>query len=305
MELVSVIIPTYARNDMLSRAINSVCKQTYSNVEILVIDDNDADSEYRKKTEEVMMEYKDNERIRYIRNDKNLGGAKARNVGIKKAKGDFIAFLDDDDEYLPENIEKKINVFKQSTNTKLALVYSYVETITSTGKSIIAQNRFKGNCVYEQLFYNCIAATSQWVCKKSAIIEVGMFSDVPCKQDSVLMLKLLEFGFEIDYTPYILTRYYDYVGERISTNGKTIFGEIHYRNLGRKLYDRLSTEQILEVEYSFAKRLMVLYIKSKEYKNAYKALKVMFKINVVRSIKVTALYFIKILFKPFQMSIKG
>lgn len=301
MEIVSVVIPTYARNDMLKRAINSALNQTYSNIEVLVIDDNDEYSEYRQKTEEVMLQYKLNKKIRYIKNPKNLGGAQARNIGIQEAKGEFIAFLDDDDEYLPENIEKKLEVFKNQKNTKLALVYGYFEAITDKEKTIVVRNNFKGNCIYEQLVNNCIAATSQWMCRKDALIEVGMFSIVPCKQDSILMLKLLEQGFEIDYVPQVLTRYYDYEGDRISTNGKTILGEIHYRNLGRKVYDKLLTSQILEVEYSFAKRLMTLYVKKQEYKNAFSELEIMYRINLFRSIKITASGFVNLIVKKMRL----
>ncbi|MFD0047948.1 glycosyltransferase family 2 protein [Actinomycetes bacterium NPDC127524] len=293
MELVSVVIPTYARNDMLERAIQSVLNQTYSNIEILVIDDNDEMSEHRKRTEQIMRQYQENENVRYIQNPQNLGGAKARNIGITESKGKFVAFLDDDDEYLPENIEKKIYVFRKNNSEMLALVYGYVEAITDEGRSVVYRHTFDGNCTYEQLLHNCIAATSQWVCRKDSLLKVGMFADVPCKQDSILMLKLLEHGFEIDYAPQILTKYYDYAGDRISTNGKTILGEIQYRNLGRKLYDTLSTQQILEIEYSFANRLMHLYVEKKEYKNARKELEVMYKINFFRSVRVTVWSFIR------------
>lgn len=301
MELVSVVIPTYARNDMLQRAIDSALNQTYPNVEVLVIDDNGEGSEHRKKTEKLMMQYESNNKVKYIKNPKNVGGAQARNVGIKEASGEFIAFLDDDDEYLPENIQEKLNVFKKEKNSKLALVYSYFETITDTGKHIIGTNNFSGNCTYEQLVHNCIAATSQWMCRKDILLEVGMFSIVPCKQDSILMLKILKAGFEIECVPKVLTRYYDYKGDRISTNGKTISGEINYRNLGRQIYDHFSTKQILEIEYSFAGKLMILYIKKKEYKNAVMELETMYKIHLFKTMKLVATGFIHLITRKFRV----
>ncbi|GAB1800835.1 glycosyltransferase family 2 protein [Priestia megaterium] len=295
MELVSVVIPTYARNNMLRRAIDSVLLQTYSNIEILVIDDNGNLSDYQKKTEEIMSHYKNNDKIIYIKNPKNLGGSGARNVGIKHAKGNFIAFLDDDDEYLPENIQEKLSVFKKSKNSKLALVYGYTETIIDDGRRIIIENNFSGNCIYEQLVHNCIAATSQWMCRKDILLEVGMFQSVPCKQDSILMLNILKAGYEIEYVPKILTRYYEYEGPRISTKGKTILGEINYRNLGRKVYDEFSAKQVREIEYSFASRLMILYIKAKNYKNAFKELGVMCKINLLKTVHLVANAFMNLI----------
>ncbi|MBY0145119.1 glycosyltransferase family 2 protein [Neobacillus niacini] len=295
MDLVSVVIPTYARNDMLKRAIDSVLNQTYSNIEILVIDDNSNGSDHRRETEIMMSQYELNNKVRYIKNPENMGGARARNVGIKHAGGKFVAFLDDDDEYFPENIQEKLSVFKKSKNSKLALVYGYTETVTDSGKRIIVKHNFSGNCLYEQLVHNCIAATSQWMCRKDVLLEVGMFQDVPCKQDSILMLNILKNDFEIDCVSKVLTRYYDYEGLRISNKGKTILGEINYRNLGREVYGKFSTNQIREIEYSFANRLMILYLKKKEYKSAAKELVMMCKIHLLKTIKVVVNTFINLI----------
>lgn len=106
--LVSVIIPTYKRADMLPRAVDSVLNQTYKNVEVIVVDDNNPDTEWRASTTGLMQQYADNLRVRYICHEKNMNGSVARNTGIAEAKGDIITFLDDDDEYFPEKIEKEI-----------------------------------------------------------------------------------------------------------------------------------------------------------------------------------------------------
>ena len=106
---VSVIIPTYKRKtEYLLRAINSIKNQTHENTEIVIIDDNYPESEFRKKTMNFMKKYKEDQNILYILNPKNVGGSIARNNGIEVSSGDFITFLDDDDEYLPEKIEKQL-----------------------------------------------------------------------------------------------------------------------------------------------------------------------------------------------------
>ena len=97
--LVSVVIPTYSRNDVLERAIDGILRQTHQNLDVIVVDDNAPKSEWRASTELLMQKYRNDTRVRYIQNAQNLGGAGARNEGIKVAKGDYIAFLDDDDEY--------------------------------------------------------------------------------------------------------------------------------------------------------------------------------------------------------------
>ena len=98
-EMVSVIIPTYNRETVIGRAIESVLKQTYPHFELLIIDDGSTD-----QTKRVVERIAD-ERIRYILLEENGGVARARNVGIAEAQYDYIAFLDSDDEWMPEKLE--------------------------------------------------------------------------------------------------------------------------------------------------------------------------------------------------------
>ena len=94
--LVTIVIPTYKRPDQLKRVIDSCLSQTYSNVEIIVVDDNYPETEYRKATEKVMHLY-NNKNIKYIKHDKNRNGSAARNTGLANATGKYITFVDDDD----------------------------------------------------------------------------------------------------------------------------------------------------------------------------------------------------------------
>jgi len=106
---VSVIIPTYNDADVLSRAIESVLNQTYKNLELIVVNDASEDN-----TEEVVESYKKNDsRVKYFEHEENKGGSGARNTGIKNSSGEFIAFLDSDDEWLPKKLERQISLLKQ------------------------------------------------------------------------------------------------------------------------------------------------------------------------------------------------
>src|SRR5699024_76128 len=113
--LASIIITTYNRPAMLERAIYSALNQTHSWVEVLVIDDNDPNTEARKLTEHLMAEYKDNEKIRYIKHPSNMNGAAARNTGIQFARGKYVTFLDDDDIYYPEKVAKQVELLESSS----------------------------------------------------------------------------------------------------------------------------------------------------------------------------------------------
>lgn len=106
--LVSIIIPTYKRADMLTRAIDSALAQTYPHIEILVIDDNDPETEWRAITAGIMAQYAEEPRVRYIRHKRNQNGSVARNTGMCMAKGQLITFLDDDDWYLETKVERQV-----------------------------------------------------------------------------------------------------------------------------------------------------------------------------------------------------
>ncbi len=123
--IVSIIIPTFKRNQYLKRAINSVLNQTFNEFEIIVVDDNNEGSRYRKLSEKLMEDYTDNEKVIYIKHQQNLNGAAARNTGIKFSKSKYIAFLDDDDEYLPEKIELQIKLLEKFDDTWGAVYCGY------------------------------------------------------------------------------------------------------------------------------------------------------------------------------------
>ncbi len=109
MPLVSIVIPTYNRAHLLLRAVRSALAQTYQNIEVIIVDDGSTDN-----TQEIVKSF-DDPRVQYMRQDKNRGVCAARNAGIRRSKGKYIAFLDSDDEYLPEKIRKSVEVFKSSS----------------------------------------------------------------------------------------------------------------------------------------------------------------------------------------------
>lgn len=107
---ISIVLPTYNRAHIISRAIKSVITQTYLNWELIIVDDNSID-----KTEEIVSSYSSNDnRIIYFRNKFNKGPSGARNYGISLSKGDYIAFLDSDDEWLPFHLSEGINAILSS-----------------------------------------------------------------------------------------------------------------------------------------------------------------------------------------------
>jgi glycosyltransferase involved in cell wall biosynthesis len=117
---VSVIIPTYNRARVLCRSAESVLAQTYRDFELIIVDDGSTDN-----TEEVVRSYSD-PRIRFIRHEKNRGVSVARNIGIKAARGEFIAFNDSDDIWLPQNLELKVKLLDSHPDTALVCSDYYI-----------------------------------------------------------------------------------------------------------------------------------------------------------------------------------
>lgn len=115
--IISVILPTYNRAHLLIRALNSILIQTYQDFEILVIDDCSSDN-----TQCIIEEFKD-DRIIYIRHENNRGVAAARNSGLAAAKGQYIAFLDSDDEWLPTKLQRQLESFQDAT-PDIGIIYT-------------------------------------------------------------------------------------------------------------------------------------------------------------------------------------
>ncbi len=107
-DLVSIITPSYNTADFIAETIKSVQAQTYENWEMIIVDDCSTDN-----TDDVVREYLADTRIKYLKNEKNSGAAVSRNYALREAKGKWIAFLDSDDIWVPEKLEKQIAFMEQ------------------------------------------------------------------------------------------------------------------------------------------------------------------------------------------------
>jgi len=145
---VSVIIPAYNQANFIGKAIESVLRQTYQDFEIIVIDDGSTDN-----TEEITRGFKD-KRVKYIKKyKKNRGISVARNIGIKTARGKYIALLDSDDEWLPEKLDKQINIL-QSESPEVGVVYSNLCYIDENGNNMnrkLRNSKKAEGYIYEDL----------------------------------------------------------------------------------------------------------------------------------------------------------
>ncbi len=191
MELVSVVITTYKGYEKLDRAIDSVLAQTYSDIEIIVVDDNARGTEERILTERVMERYqKDN--IVYLKHDVNRNGAAARNTGIKAAKGRYITFLDDDDYIVEDRIEEAVTQLKKNS----ANIFLCSVCVVRKNISIKIVHIPLKICVKDILLNDSIIGTGSNLFLETDIVNAVFGFDESFKryQDREFLLRICEAG---------------------------------------------------------------------------------------------------------------
>lgn len=176
MKKVSVIIPTYRGHENICRAVNSVLNQTYKNIEIIVVDDNGKDSEEQKKTEEALISYINECKIKYISHEKNINGSAARNTGARASNGEFIAFLDDDDEYLPQNIENHIKKF-ESLSQDYGITYCAKKLFHGDGRKEDIIPSMEGDILFDFMCGRIRMGSSFIMVRRSVFDKVNGFDE--------------------------------------------------------------------------------------------------------------------------------
>lgn len=219
--MVSVIITTYKRPpEILERAIQSVLGQTCQDWELLVVDDSPPDYVQRPDVESAVRQYEPYG-VRYLPHERNLGANAARNTGLANAKGDFVAYLDDDDEWLPEKLEKQLEAMA-SYGAGTALIYCGRLVHNDTDGSIHeAKILFLDGEVFDQLILsNFIGSTSYPLLRTAALREIGGFDpELPASQDFDVWLRIAQ-KHRVGFVRESLAKYHIHDGESITGNPK-------------------------------------------------------------------------------------
>jgi glycosyltransferase involved in cell wall biosynthesis len=208
--LISVIIPTFNSGALVCSAIESAIKQTYQPLEIILVDDGSTDG-----TPELVRKFNGN--IVYVRQE-NKGVASARNTGIGLARGEFIAFLDADDQWLPEKIAKQLEAFKR--NAEVGAVHSDLwYWHPGTGNKLarkLGREKFTGDC-YANFFGENRVLTSSIMVRKACFDKVGLFDEnLRLAEDWDMWARIARF-FKFDYILEPLLYYRVHSGS-LSTN---------------------------------------------------------------------------------------
>ena len=193
MKKVSAIITTHNRCDLLKKALDSVLNQTYKNIECIVVDDksNDGTENYMNSVLE------NNKQVKYIRiqDEKVTGGNFARNLGIKNSTGEYIAFLDDDDEWFPEKIEKQVEILEEECEVGLVTCRRKIEY--NNGEMYVEEKAIdRGICDYsKKIFYTYVGVISSILFRKNLLIEIGgLDENLKFWQDYELAIRMCQIS---------------------------------------------------------------------------------------------------------------
>lgn len=202
-KLVSIIIPTYNRSELLTNAIESVLAQTYKNIEIIIVDDGSTDS-----TPKISEKYNNCAKVKYLRLKENSGGYNGipRNRGINIASGDLIAFLDDDDEWEPTKLEKQVSLY-ESSNKWVGLIYCWME-IYNQG---VVQKRncpkYQGSIFKEMLDKNAITNSSTLLIPVDILESVDGFDESLKRGVDSDLIRRIAKDYHVNYVPEVLVKY--------------------------------------------------------------------------------------------------
>lgn len=200
MKKVTAIINTHNRIELLKRAIDSVKKQTYQNIEIIVIDDasDDGTKDYCEKLKDIIYVY--------IPKNESRGGNYARNIGVKNSTGHYIAFLDDDDEWYPTKIEKQVEILDKKTD--ISVVYCGRRYDINNGSLFLDElpdGSNKGDCS-KRIFYNVIGVSSMLLFRREIFDNITFDEDLKFWQDYDLMIRIFQ-KYKVDYINECLILY--------------------------------------------------------------------------------------------------
>lgn len=207
----SVVLPTRNRLELLRRAVTSVRAQSEPRFELIIVDDASSDGTHayleRLSVEDV--------RIRVVHNMRPIGGGGARNEGFRLSRGSWIAFLDDDDEWLPRKLERQLQTLAAHPSA-VACSCSYVIRSALRGSRVVAA---RTNVTVQQLLIdNCLGGASVCLCSSEVLRSIGAFdAKLSSAQDLDLWLRLRQQG-GVAICPEPLAVHHAHAGPRITTD---------------------------------------------------------------------------------------
>lgn len=247
---VSIIMPSYNTGRFIKETVESVIAQTYSNWELIIVDDCSTDN-----TDEVVAPYLSNGRIRYIKNEKNSGAAVSRNRALREAKGKWIAFLDSDDLWKPEKLEKQIAFMKENGyHFSYTNYFEIDENSVPNGRTVTGPKKITKFGMYNYCWLGCL--TVMYDAEKIGLIQIA---DIKKNNDYAMWLKVCRMTncYLLDETLASYRR--GRIGS-ISTHSYKALIKWHY-----KLFREAEGQNVLCAAFNTARNLMFGFLKKVFY----------------------------------------
>lgn len=231
MTKVSVVVATYKREESLINALDSLAAQTYADFEIVLVDDN-GNHEWNDKVNAIVLAFKENHpsvTLRHITNNPNQGSAKTRNIGIAAATGKYVTFLDDDDVYLPQKLERQVAFMEHGdldySITDLML-YNEHEKLTDKRIRSYIKSTDQASLQRYHLMYH-LTGTDTMMYTKAYLEKIGGFSPIDVGDEFYLMQRAIEGGGKFGYLAGCDLKAYVHTGESggVSSGEGKIKGE--------------------------------------------------------------------------------
>ncbi|MBQ2988586.1 MAG: glycosyltransferase family 2 protein [Clostridia bacterium] len=274
--LVSVIVATYRRDTTLSEALQSLRGQSYPHIEIVLVDDND-EPEWNRKIEKIAADFQKSCHgivLRSVTNHPNRGSAEARNAGIRAAAGEYVTFLDDDDVYLAEKVERQVSFMEEN-----GLDYSITDLYLYTEKGKPADRRIRSyiketdaRSLFEYHLQYHLTGTDTMMFRRDYLLSIGGFPPINVGDEFYLMQRAIEKGGRFGYLPFCDVKAYVHTGESGLSGGRgKIDGENALYEHKKQYFDRLSPKSVKYIKARHYAVLAYAYLRMRSMGNCLKS----------------------------------
>lgn len=249
MNLVNVVVATYRRKEELEKSLESLAKQSYINMEIILVDDN-ADVKWNKVVFDIVDRFQKKYprvSINHIVNSPNQGSAKTRNIGIDAANGKYITFLDDDDIYLPDKVKKQVEFMENGkydySITDLVLYNEENKVIDKRIRSYIQETKIESLRIYHLKYH--MTGTDTMMFTKEYLAKIGGFAPIDVGDEFYLMQRAIEGGGKFGYLPGCEIKAYVHTGEGgLSSGDGKIKGENALYEYKKEYFQQLKSSDV-------------------------------------------------------------
>ena len=269
MPLVSVVVATYRRESELKRALKSLAGQTMDAFEIILVDDNDQ-PEWNEKIRKIAADFQlqhENIPLTYVEDHPNLGSAGARNAGIAVAKGEYVTFLDDDDEYLPEKLAAQYGFMVENaldySLTELALYFDDGKLSEHRTREYVKKTDVASLLKYHMLYH--LTGTDTMMFRRDYLNKIGCFAAINVGDEFYLMERAIRGGGKFDCLARCDVKAYVHTGEGGLSSGQgKINGENRLYEYKKQFFGELDRKSVRYIRMRHHAVLAFAFIRQKK-----------------------------------------